>query len=99
MFAESNPYHLILARQYSINKAFGAKLGRKKIKYGSHNISQLASKESNWVSVCWRRLQKQVNRLWGLGVTLFQRSGVLGGGRFWPCCSATWSLHGQVRGR
>jgi len=34
MFAESNPYHLILARQYSINKTFGTKLGRKRIRYG-----------------------------------------------------------------
>ncbi len=64
MFAETNPYHLILARQYSINRtAFKTKLGRKRITYGVHNIQQLATQEASWVKKKWVALEKQLDNL------------------------------------
>eukprot|EP00392_Amoebophrya_sp_AT5.2_P006343 g6355.t1 len=63
MFSESNPYHLILARQYSINKcAFGTKLSRKRITLGPHNIQQLATQEASWVKKRWVGLEKQLEK-------------------------------------
>ncbi|CAD7942798.1 unnamed protein product [Amoebophrya sp. A25] len=65
MFAESNPYHLILARQYSINKTFGTKLSRKRIMLGTHHIQQIATQEGSWVRKRWLSLEKQLDKFTG----------------------------------
>lgn len=63
MFAMSNPYQLILARQLSINKHnFGTKIHRSKIRYGNYDIKQLAAEESTWVGNRWHNLEKQMAR-------------------------------------